>query len=864
MSKLMVGVLAYVVVAAAAGGQALAQYGLQGTYRRLPDVPVVGPAAAEPPVTDQRVHAVERVRPPSQPRPITSSRTLTRSQSQTHATRPETCDAWVTIKAENFEGPFPNEWWLSADPTWGDESYRRHAGSYSGYCVGSSITPPGPYPSLANAWTVFGPFSLAGATDARVDFYRWFKTELDCDYLKWLASVDGSTFFGYKISGDQQTWTAQYFDLKNVPTLGNLCGRPQVWIAFAFTSDAGIEYEGAYIDDVLLQKDTSTGQPDLTYYQPSGWDFPIVPSNVTGTHTVPSPLPAGTTYIDWAGTNAGAAATTDTFFVYLYRDGTPLAGWYCAPPVNPGAWYRAGDYQTTVSAGSHTLMTYQDSTHRVAESNENNNRYSHSWTWVGGGADYDHVTITSSAFASRFAPLSNFLEAHLGLNDTVVAVENIYTAFPGRDNSEKIRNFIKYAYTNWSTTHVLLGGDADVVPCRYAYGYVNSAALLPCDLYYSDLDGDWDANGNSVFGEVADNVDMYPDVYVGRAAASVASSVDLFVQKFLSYSGDSTAAYLKKVVLGGFDLDTLGTRGEVTMDFYDQNYVPTYMKPCNKVYDSQGSDHKALMLSYLNSGQHVWVHTDHGNKAVLGCGDKRHSLYLYPNDLYSLTNGGNLTLFLSIACLIGAFDTSDCIVEDFLRAPNGGGVAAVVNSREGWFQPGINPQRTGSALFIEWYLYGLFSHPTGNASLEDIVLAKAALVPLADTNRTYRWCMYEMNLFGEPAMKVWLPRQVGVSESPDHGVLPEALSVKTRTHFGSSIELRFSLPQEGHVKLSIYDRAGRRVRNLVNSLMRAGYHEVLWDGCWDSGQRTSAGVYYAELETERGRCSGKLIKVGKE
>ena len=93
-----------------------------------------------------------------------------------------------------------------------------------------------------------------------------------------------------------------------------------MWIAFRFTSDASNEYEGAYVDDIVLEKNTS-GQPDLTFYQPSGWDFPIVPSNVTGTHTVPSPLPAGTTYIDWAGTNAGAAATSDTFYTYLYLDG---------------------------------------------------------------------------------------------------------------------------------------------------------------------------------------------------------------------------------------------------------------------------------------------------------------------------------------------------------------------------------------------------------------------------------------------------------------------------------------------------------------------------------------------------------------
>jgi len=844
-------------------GVALAQYGLRSSYQRLPGVTIIGPATVEVPATDPRIHTVALVRPAQRAGLDLNHETTKTAPAQVHLVRPEPTDGWVPIKSEDFEGSFPNSWVLYGDPTWDDESYRAHGGSWSGYCVGSSISPPGPYPSYANSWMVYGPFSLVGATDARLDFYRWLRTEQDYDYLYWMASVNDSNYYGYQVSGNAQTWTSQYFDLKTVPTLGNLCGQTQVWIAFAFASDDINQYEGAYVDDVLLQKYTNSGQPDLTYFQPSGWDFPIVPSNVTGTHTVPSPLPAGTTYIDWAGTNAGTAATTDTFFTYLYCDGTPLQGWYCAPPINPGTWYGVEDYQTSIPAGSHTLMTLQDSTNRIAESNETNNRYSHSWTWGGGSADYDHVIITSSAFASRFSSLSNFVKAHLGLSDTTVTVENIYATFPGRDNPEKIRNFIKYAYANWSTTLVLLGGDVDVVPCRYAYAYAGGAASIPCDLYYSDLDGDWDANGNSVFGEVGDNVDMYPDVYVGRAAVSAEATVDLFVQKFLAYSSDSTAAYLRRAVLGGFDLDAQ-TYGETTMELYEDTYVPLSMKPCNRVYDSYTSNHKSSMMAYLNTGQHFWIHTDHGNKTVLGCGYTNHSQFLYPSDLAGLTNGNNLTIFISIACLIGAFDTSDCIAENFLSAANGGGVAAVVNSREGWYNPGYNPQRTLSALYVERDLYYLFSHPTGNASLEDITLGKATLVPLADTDGTYRWCMYEMNLFGEPAMQVWIPTDVGVSESSDHAGPPGALTIRARTHFESSTRLQVRLPQGGHVRLGIYDRTGRKVKCVVNSHMQAGYHDFIWDGRTDNGADVSAGIYYARLETDQNSCQCKLVRLGKE
>jgi len=844
-------------------GAVATQYGLSSSKVRLPGVDIIGPATVETPATDPRIHEAPPVRLLRSAVGTPSRVPVKAKPAREHPLRPESPEGWVAIKTEDFEGAFPNDWDLLGTPTWDDELYRYHAGSWSGYCVGSSVSPPGPYPSNANSWMIYGPFSLSDASDARVDFYRWLDTEQDYDYLKWLASVDGTNFYGWQTSGYAPSWQSTYFDLQTVPTLGNLCGQSQVWIAFRFTSDESNEYEGAYIDDIILQEYTSS-QPDLVPYAPSGWDLPIVPSNVTGTHTVPTTLLAGTNYVDWAGKNEGSAATADTFFTYLCLDGTPLAGWYTPPPVNPGATIYVNDYQTTIAAGSHTLMTTLDSTDRIDESNENNNRYSHSWTWVdGGGGPYEHLTITSSSLSTSFASLKPFLLDHLSLHDTVVTTEYIYSSQSGRDNPEKIRNFIKYAYQNWQTTYVLLGGDADVIPCRYAYAYAGGPASIPCDLYYSDLDGDWDANANDVFGEFADSVDMYPDVFVGRAAVSNGTAAALFVQKFLAYSSDSTAAYLSKAVLGGFDLNSQ-THGESTMEFYEDTYVPSSMKPCNKVYDSHTGDHRSNLMAYLEAGQHFWIHTDHGNKDCLGCGYTNHDWLLYPNDLYGLTNGDNLTIFMSIACLVGAFDTSDCIAEHFLNAPSGGGVAALVNSREGWYTPGVNPQRSLSAAYIEACLYYLFGHATGNASLEDVAIGKSAFVPLADTDGYYRWIMYEMNLFGDPAMQVWIPSPTGVSENPGSDGPPGAPMLATSSHFRSSAVLRVRLPRSGRVRLGIYDRAGRMVKCVASSDMLAGRHDFVWDGRTDNGADVSAGIYYARLEAKQGSSHCKLVRLGKE
>lgn len=175
------------------------------------------------------------------------------------------------------------------------------------------------------------------------------------------------------------------------------------------------------------------------------------------------------------------------------------------------------------------------------------------------GQPYDHVTVTTDSFVSKFAPLGRYLEEQLGLSDTTVTVEYICANYPGRDDPEKVRNFIRYAYSDWGTTHVLLGGDVEVVPCRRAFvdatRYIPQLLdSIPADLYYSDLDGDWDADCDGLFGEPEDCCDLYPDLFVGRLPATRAEEADLLVAKFLAYTADPAAPYLRNVLLSGFDI----------------------------------------------------------------------------------------------------------------------------------------------------------------------------------------------------------------------------------------------------------------------------------------------------------------------
>jgi hypothetical protein len=171
---------------------------------------------------------------------------------------PTPITTWQTIYADGFEGSFPGVWQRLGNPGWGRTNCKAAAGIYSVWAGGDgtgAVTPcVNNYPNNLNAWLIYGPFSLAGASAAEVTFQRWQRSEEGFDTLSWLASVDGQHFYGVMDSGDTSGWVSETFDLSDVYTLGDLRGQGQVWIAFVFQSDADINDVGVFLDEVAIRK----------------------------------------------------------------------------------------------------------------------------------------------------------------------------------------------------------------------------------------------------------------------------------------------------------------------------------------------------------------------------------------------------------------------------------------------------------------------------------------------------------------------------------------------------------------------------------------------------------------------------------
>ncbi len=217
---------------------------------------------------------------------------------------------WVNIMTEDFESSFPRYAWSRRDvghtgnPTghlWGKDDYNPHSGKYSAWCCRDGVNGLDPefddYANNVLTFMIWGPcdLSVGNVTDAELHFYYWCRTMYEADMFSRLASIDGTNFSGYAAYGDGgDVWRFENFDLTNVPDIGNVCGHPQVWIAFAFESDGTQTHKGAFVDDVILRIRTEN------YYWP-------LSRNTTPLHSLTSPfgprilISGNDTTFDWHG-----------------------------------------------------------------------------------------------------------------------------------------------------------------------------------------------------------------------------------------------------------------------------------------------------------------------------------------------------------------------------------------------------------------------------------------------------------------------------------------------------------------------------------------------------------------------------------
>jgi len=556
---------------------------------------------------------------------------------------------------------------------------------------------------------------------------------------------------------------------------------------------------------------------DLVPYTPSGWFDAIVASSVPGTHThdLPPLFGDATTYIDWAVKNNGNLdiPSTDTFYICLCSDGVPLHGWYFAG-LDEDEYVYVEDWEYLFSQGQHTLTLLIDSTGKINEgSGEANNRYSRDYFWNepdwGGGGEWysdsaEYIIITCDSLADAFEPLVRW-KTKKGVYAKIFTVEDICANFSGDhtdDNASKIRNFI-YKARESGAIYVLLGGQCDfehgeeIVPRRDAFcldyeppeGPDNEELdTIPCDLYYSDLNRNWDMDFDGVYGEVEDAVDMHPDIFVGRAPVKNTQQVENFISKVMAYEKNPDSSYVKKIYLPQGNLWKNNHGTAVNDKIADE--IPAGWQISKQYEDIQGID-LIVVNDSMNSGFNLQHWVGHGSpEGVYYSYFNPPSIpYYFTTDPPNNTNDSTKTSIISsIACLPGAVDLEkdarydyDCLAERIVNVNKHAGVAAIMNTRYGWGDPtSSNANGWSEKLSIVFHekLFNTSAYHLGEA----VSVAKNCRVSPALMDVYERWVLYTWTLFGDPEMPVWtdIPVEMAVIYDRVINIEPTTMAINVK------------------------------------------------------------------------------------
>lgn len=369
------------------------------------------------------------------------------------------------------------------------------------------------------------------------------------------------------------------------------------------------------------------------------------------------------------------------------------------------------------------------------------------------GSPVDCVILAPDSLADVFQRLADH-QTRIGQPTVVRGLSTVRSLDPrSNDLAQAVRSFLRSAYQLWGTRSAVLAADHEQIPLRMVRVLVPFVEYIPTDTYYADLDGTWDGNGNGDYGEVADSLDMVPDLVVGRLPATTRAEATAMVDKALRYmKNPPPGALTKNLMLAEVLFPSEWTPGElITTDgAVEAESLRVRVPGCaateryyenHTVYPGTTPLTKSAALSALSRGHNVVVHVGHGSRSQISVGSE----VVTGTELAAVSSGDSAALWVSSNCASAAADY-DCVAEKLVRRPNGGAVAYIGATRDAW---AANSAVLSKALFGS--LFGA-AFPTLGEALEE---ARQKFLPAARSDFLARWTYFESILLGVPNMRIW-------------------------------------------------------------------------------------------------------------
>ena len=389
----------------------------------------------------------------------------------------------------------------------------------------------------------------------------------------------------------------------------------------------------------------------------------------------------------------------------------------------------------------------------------------------------DYLIITSNQFAAEFEELAEW-KTMRGVRAKVITTEEIFQDYNGQTSKElHLKSKLYDYYTSKGVKWVLLGGDNTIVPslqCKIM-SKTNSGVMYPIttptDLFYACFGGafNWDGNGNGVYGELDDNVSLYPDIYVSRLPVRKSQDATKYIKKLKRYQTWLGAPYSSKMLLAAADCDYTGSGNSAycsSSDAMYQNFIsPNAYLYNDKLYDNYSNlsgynrCNPESLFNLINNNYHFVNFCGHGTI---------YSWLMHPNQNSSATIGTYQdeaalqtntapTVFTTCACQTSCFDDQYCcLAHDFL-CNEYGGIAYLGSSRDGW------GKESGALCYSDvyngyFYQYLFTGQPSTAPRRFGALVAEAKKQLINEANSSdgcYRWLQFSINPMGDPELQIF-------------------------------------------------------------------------------------------------------------
>jgi hypothetical protein len=385
--------------------------------------------------------------------------------------------------------------------------------------------------------------------------------------------------------------------------------------------------------------------------------------------------------------------------------------------------------------------------------------------------DIDYLILTPNSHYAQASRLAEINRNIYGLNVKTVSIESIYREFnTGNPDISAIRNFVRYVYTNASSSnkrlrYLCLFGDGSfdykgrVAPNTYNFPLWN--ALSSFDLTSSFVSDDF--YGLMDLGEGNFNISDRLDIAVGRIVADSPLKARQMVDKIKQYhEKGSLGNWRNNVVVISDDIDedwedvlqntTDNIGNTITNEKSFINVKKIHTDAFQQESTAGGDRYPAVNTAIANEaekGASVMIFFGHGGED--GLAKER---ILNKSDVIGLRNTCKYHCFVTVTCEYTKFDNPVRLTagEYAYWSPEGGAIALVTTTREIFV-----PVGTAFNNSLSEYLFS-FSDNDNYGDNEYPSIAEALRLTKNDVSVSGTQQKLLIFAIGDPALKLTIPQ----------------------------------------------------------------------------------------------------------